>query len=311
MIFIVVLGPFLCGCVISEVDHPAPTLASRTPFADLRARWFHSPGLSGMGVTEIFVGVNNEVFVTSNDLLFRSTDFGVSWSSCDTGRILRSPRDFAVNKAGEIFMVHAGGLARSTDHGRSFTNIRTNVSGVACDQRGNLYAGLGNGTSLSRSPNSGGSWTVSNYRSSAIRSLYVDQQNTLYVTNQDAIVQSTDSGMTWMDLFQAPGTIQVDSSGGIFVFSAGGLSTYAQVQWQSLRISQLEGRRMYDVAIGPRSALCVSTENGVFLSSNTGSSWTYAGPFDGPMQNVAVDQLGYVYTGTTEGVYRSLNPITP
>ena len=239
--------------------------------------------------------------------VFRSTDSGDHWTARNTGL----PRDgygalmvisLAVNPLTPSTLyagTYDNGVFRSTDSGGHWTAINTgrtrsgaNPPGVSCIAINpriptTLYVG---GTDVYRSTDSGNHWTVMNtgLTNHDVRSLAVDPKTPaiLYAgTGFGGVFRSTDSGGHWT----------VMKTG----FPSKGTNT---VKISSLAINPKVPTTLY---AGTCDSSYVTAGGGVFVSTNSGATWTATGLADGAVLSLIIDPR------TPSTLYAAIDKRTP
>jgi uncharacterized repeat protein (TIGR01451 family) len=199
----------------------------------------------------------NVFYAIYNRSVHRSTDGGITWT---TLRAFESQvNSIAVDPAdGNRFYVTVieHGLFRSEDAGQSFTAVAPGdgLWGVGANATAVYYAT--NARRFYRSTDRGQTWTERTPPPQVLTKIIVDRQdaNLIYAHIGPYLIRSTDGGGSWSQ------------------FSIG-LSGYNSA---------------YDVAQLSATHLLAASNNGLFLSSDSGASWTLA--LAGSHRAIAVDR---------------------
>ncbi|HZV12287.1 MAG TPA: T9SS type A sorting domain-containing protein, partial [Candidatus Kapabacteria bacterium] len=188
--------------------------------------------------------------------------------------------------------VYAGtsnnGLYYSTDHGAGWTNIaglgQINITHLATDPAGNLYAEASSGASvLFRSTDGGSSWTLvgsglfngqDEATSFAVNGTY------LYAGKSDGVYLSTDNGSTW----------------------------------NLLHNNAISPSSVSALAVDGKGNVFAATNNGVYISNDSGATWNVINKGLTPAVQapavgcLAINSDDYMFASTPDnGVYRSVN----
>ncbi|MFH0992668.1 MAG: LamG-like jellyroll fold domain-containing protein, partial [bacterium] len=231
------------------------------------------------------------------DGVARSTDGGGSWYHANTGLNQLYTEAMGTNADGHVFAGSQSGIFRSTDEGATWTQATLNLSSgqwpwvfaFAAKSNGYLFAGgqvflNGNYTSaIFRSTDNGANWTQvgTGLTGEAIRTLAINWNGDLFAGATEGtpsfrgiIFRSTDNGVTWTQL-----------------------STFFPAQVRSLVINW------------PNSIFAGTAGSGVYLSTNSGSSWNQVntGLLNTDIRALAIDSSWCVYSGSGGGVFRSID----
>jgi len=237
-------------------------------------------GSDGQGGTNIYAG----------------TEKGSVWTSSDKGKTWRS-----VNiSSGYIYSlsvygsdVYAGtsnsGVYHSTDMGVSWEQINTGlfnpiVLSVAADDK-NIYAGTED-SGVFVSTDSGESWTSRNQglQKICVSALAVIGNNLYAGTSGNGVHISTNNGETWTEtnnglanLVVEALTLNPNNAGGEDIWAATesgiSISTDDGVSWITLN-NELKSALVLSLAVKGKTLLAGTAEEGAWLSTNYGTSWT-------------------------------------
>jgi len=211
------------------------------------------------------------------------------------------------------------GILRSTDGGDNWEFYNNSLSDtliqcLACDSAGNLFAGtLHQG--LFVQPSGQSSWIQTDLAGTAIYSLGVNPEGTIFAGSADTVYRSIDFGQTWESL----PTYLIDRPVICFLFFPGGrifAGTYARgiitsddsgLSWSSNLISQIT-----ILSLGSTALNCVlagTMNQGGLISKDDGLSWDLlSNGFGESAYQFILNSQGYVFcAGIGDGIRRSLN----
>ncbi len=148
------------------------------------------------------------IFMSFENLVYRSTDNGNNWTIVTNGLPNLSCGWFAINSEGDIFLTQYGGplpngikgsICRSIDNGDSWSVVYEDLlemGNIIIDQSGNIHAwSLWTDSVFIRSTNNGSTWTdissgLQKKSFSSISSLVYNQNNKLFVSCDGNIYRS-------------------------------------------------------------------------------------------------------------------------
>ncbi len=231
-----------------------------------------------------------------NQVIFRSTDNGKSWSAAGTG-VTGICTALAISDTNIFAGTSVSGIFLSTNNGTSWSQINnglpTNywVYSLAAfpDEMGgtNLLAGNNRGVYLST--DNGNNWTEADSGLTGIgNNTLAVIGNNLFAGTTSGVFLSTNDGSNWTDVNN-------------------GLSSYSVLDAEALAVS---GTNLY-AAIIPYGDLPYG--NGICLSTDNGTNWTRlcSNPPGGMVTSLAVGKNGTdginFFAGTTNGIFVSTN----
>ena len=159
----------------------------------------------------------SDVFVISDDTLWRSTDFGQTWSSKDDSAGIYpfycNKIVFSKNTNGVIYT--AGGeygyIRKSTNSGTNWLTIRYSLaydyssSSIAVDPSNANVVYVGRSDTLFKTTNGGSSWQHIPFPGTTISSVTFDKSNSniVYVANNLGISKTTNAGTSWSNIYSS------------------------------------------------------------------------------------------------------------
>ncbi len=297
--------------------------------------WAPTNGPSGEIIKALAINFDGHVFAGSwgaNGQIFRSNDNGNSWQQVSNWGSRVSVFSIIVNQNGYLFAGTNGGdgIYRSTDGGDSWhpaNNGITNqsVNGLAANDSGFIVAATDFGVFFS--PDNGLHWTD---RSTGLPASYIlavaaGQNNTWFVgTFGNGVYRSTDNGITWEEKNNGLNhlfinSIVVDPNRNIFLGPETGSEIYRSTDngetWVALDNGLPANEANYILATSiDGTILAAQNFEGVFISYDSGNTWNNfnAGLTNREVRSLVINTSGIAFAGVgSQGVYRTLDPITP
>lgn len=302
---------------------------------------WQSMGLNGIEIWDLVIDKNNTVYVTTNyhnntSKVFRSTTNGISWDTILTLPYTSTPpnpfiKAITVNEAGDVFI---GGInpdiQRSTNQGQTWEPLLDGFT-----SNGDFFAEeffvCPNQTILTGShvrisymlPNSS-TWIPTENTGDHHEGFTINSQGHIFSGSfLGNIYRSTTNGETWEKIstleIEGEGTVVIENiatsiTDSLFVTTLNGLwrSGDNGISWTHVKDDHpLQG----DVTAMPDGSIFITGYNGdspIQKSMDDGESWEYVdiNNLEGSPKVLAKDQQGYLYIGTTNGLYRSSSPLT-
>lgn len=235
-------------------------------------------GLTNETIRSIIVK-GTDVFVGTYDGIFVSKDTASSWTAINKG--LTSTNVWLLYNCGEnIFaQTNDGGLFVSKNNGESWTSasIGGHYALAMYDKGGSIFVGANDG--LFVSADNGLSWKAAGLEGYTIFALAVCDSIIFAGTKEDGVFMSNDDGVSWtavsnglsnkciMSLVVSDTNVYAGTSGdGVFSFVKNDSS------W-TLKSDGISEISVSSFAV-KESNIFASTNNGIFLSSDYGTSWT-------------------------------------
>ncbi len=260
--------------------------------------WSHAGLTDNAMMSTILYTPDGRMFAGNSDNIashvFISSDNGSSWNMNETGFSSTRTTDFAYNKQGKIFV--GSGWARpmhSSTDGINWNGPLWSAAGfsantvciaVAIDSTDKIFVGT-EAQGVLRSTNNGASYSWVGFSGGDVTDIKISPNQDVYVAHDvfsgsgnGALYRSTDGGSSWSsNLMPAHGLTNC-------IFTASKDSIY------------------------------VGTTLGVWISTNSGATWTPLNsglnPGNVVIHTLELGQDGFLYAGTGgAGVYRSVNKI--
>ena len=307
----------LVGLLLASAGHAQSWIAVGPPGGDVRAL-----AADPSHPSRLYLG-------TADGVLYRSEDGGASWQRLNPGFPLRgySLDQIAVARRDVVFVGYwqvqgtGGGVARSTDGGRTFTILKdldhesVRALALAPSNPSVIAVGTLNGVFLSR--DSGRSWKrITQPEQTGLRnieSLAFDPTNprTLYAGTWHLAWKTEDGGASWqpvhrgmkddsdvMSLVAAP-----DGARTVYAGACTGVyrSIEGATQWIHLEGIPHSSQRTRCMAVADDGKLVAAgTTEGLFLSENQGGTWRRVTSKELVINSLLVRPDGTIVLGTEE-----------
>ncbi len=257
------------------------------------------------------------VYSTDTGNIFRSTNEGESWSlsrqGTESGRVLALVADPAHSDL--LYAGTEGGLLRSTDFGSTWVRVpgllpivATSIA-VPQDKLTPARYAFGPGVGIQISRDGGSTWSHSdeNLGGAAITFIAADQSGEpVYAATGSAILRYVErsaswepatSGLTGGDVTSlafdpdSPAILYAGTPGGMFT------STNSGQEWQPMARNARMAPVFVDTHPWIRTRMLASGDQGIFVSTDKGKSWTEAKP-----QGNRIFVHALTYTPTNAGI---------
>ncbi|KAA3659765.1 MAG: hypothetical protein DWQ10_08215 [Calditrichaeota bacterium] len=290
-------------------------------------------GLDSLIVYTVATSPEGTVFVGSDGKIFRSADHGETWQMVASSSV----RDFYFSEFSLGYAtISQDGILQSTDDGRSWERIfikelRDDINSVAFAPNGYVYLGSvhhdESAGGIIKSTDRGTTWERTTYPDTlGAEILIITDTNRILTSGDGGILLSDDDGQTWNESRQGfrihSGEISYAFSSavdpifkdiyvaldldGVYKSTDNG-STWTPFNQMEIDVSRIKMSKngfIFIVREDVRRAYYSSVEGGEWLDLTPDIPdiiVAYGG--------LAIDAVGYIYLGTTQGIYRSEKPI--
>ena len=276
-------------------------------------------------VTELVADTAGIIYAGSlGQGVFYSADNGLTWTPSSDGLASLDIVALAIDRQGRVLAgAWASGIYRSAGAGAPWERIDggaipRNVNAIALDESGAIFAGTSAG-GVFRSHDGGDSWEPGDVglRGLYVKSLLCVNDVILAGTSDEGAFRSTDEGASWSPprsynpnpsiSFDESRTLLVDSCGTYYLFTH--LTFYRSRDrgetWIGARPATYA--YLYCLAIHPNSSLLAGTGDGIWISRDSGYSWSVADTSSAGRIGVAALEVaanGTVFGWTNEGILR-------
>ena len=234
--------------------------------------------------------LNDDLFASVGNNIYRSINNGDNWFLQDSTTFNAGTGRLIVNKQGILF-VSRDTLRRSTDNGKTWTIVQNGLPyGQLQDLRvhsnGDIYLAR-KGDWIYRSSNNGDNWVK----------LTSPTINTPPGLDADAIAFGTGG-----EIYEG------DDGAGFFRSTNNGSS------WEQLS-NGLPNTFVWAIAVNNQGHVFAGmASNGIYRSTNGGVTWdsinTGLSSSSREIYSLLITPSGYIFAGTTGGIYRSVQPVT-
>ena len=291
-------------------------------------------GLAGESIWDIEIDGTGSIYVgVEQGPIYKSTDNGVTWVLKNNGFTSSFGEDIAIYN-NQIYVTTLTGLFKSTNGGDSWFRIAQSIPFLDFDMvsiipNGYIFTSVFNmGTGgLFRSTDQGVTWQATSYIGFGPLDLGINSNGIMFLGNHTAswygIQRSFDLGMNWQWVYPyiAATALEYLNDGSVL---AGELfdplncvlykSTDDGNSW--FNTNTFSGPNEFtDFVLDTNDDIYVSimgTQQGVYLSITSGSSWDFKGLSNVDVICLAIDSSGYVYAGTgSNGIFRMPGRTTP
>ncbi len=273
--------------------------------------------LADSSITSIDFDSKNNLFVLSLGQVFRSSDYGSTWSCVLPGPKYNYTSSLCVDPSNNRTLAGTGlGIQFSSDAGNSWRvithAITMGTNKILVTPDGTTLACSEFGGALYRSRDLGRSWDALPIdRSSWFKGPVLAGHFLFALSSSRGMLRSSDEGSTWNEMNN--GLPPADSSGfyeywGPYSDGEGDVFVY-NGNWSQLFVTTDSGSSWHSSSVEPpdlvvfvsdRKGLIYAGGNGLYKSSDRGSTWQRSsdGLFDSTVYGLAVDSQGLIYAST-------------
>jgi hypothetical protein len=221
------------------------------------------------------VSDGSSVFAAGGNV-YNSTNFGAFWTQCGTISWIYSLAVSGNNVYSGTWENSQPRFYMSTNYGTSWTLTLGYLVYSLATNGNNIYAGTAtDGVFLST--NSGTSWSQAELNNRTILSLAVSGNYVFAGTDNDGVYITTNSGINWTHSTLVNRDVNALAIIGNIVYAGTGQmygvykSTNMGASWS---LSALNNRTVYSLAAYGNNVFAGTSQSGVYVSSNSGTSWT-------------------------------------
>lgn len=289
-------------------------------------------GLDNIGILDILIDDSSNIYVSGEpDIVYKSTDDGISWVTKNNGITVTNGGSLDLDSQGNIYFAAFGGVFKTTDGGGNWSRIAQELSDLEfyfIKVIPNDYIFVSNFNGIYRSTDYGTTWLITDYTYFGAGQIGFNANGVMFAGNGSAswasIYRSTNFGVNWTFsgafppsnfLFPINGDVFAAVSTNPFTFSDIYRSSNDGVSWdrtnsfvtsETIIYRDLELDRNEDFYVIINGAF-----NGVYISINSGVTWSYYGLADKNLFSLAIDSTGYIYAGTSSGIFRTAGRTIP
>ncbi|MCH7974484.1 MAG: T9SS type A sorting domain-containing protein [Bacteroidetes bacterium] len=283
---------------------------------------WQQPATPLSGITSLAENSQGNLFAGNFDGVHISTDGGDNWTQTNLTSGINS---LTIDSQDQIF-AGTSGVFRSTDNGDSWSLFHIlpdslyEVQFFTASPGNQLYAGVwdnsGDRDGVYRSTNSGVSWEKVNQGladSLNLRYITTNSAGDVFAGTEHGLFRTTNNGNDW-HLFGIPGTFIASIS-----FTEG--TVFAETFWEFTRgilfrsldnegiwervNDGIENTIVFDIIEIPSGDLLCGSLNGIFRSTDEGSSWITDALHNNNVNVLNSNSAGQIFAGTDAGIYRS------
>lgn len=266
-------------------------------------------------------GCENMIMIGSHLYgLFHSDDYGISWSSRSSGMAEPFVESVTFDSSGNLFAIAGPVIYKSTDQGLSWITSKSvggssGLSDLGTAPNGTLFATFQRaGISLLRSTDNGVTWDSLRV-SDGLRRIAFSSNNRIFVGDvQGNPIYSDDGGLSWnpVNLLEIEDFSFISETHLLAVGYANTgifLSTNAGLTWNE--VSDVPGNGWLRVlSVDENTIIAGGDLNPIIMSSDQGQTWEALGNVPAQVFDIYVDDSGYVFVATFNGLYKSSQSLT-
>lgn len=259
--------------------------------------------------------------------VYRSTNYGSSWTQLNNGLNDLNVYSLGINASGQIFAgTQSHGIYFSSNSGSSWIHTSLSVSvkvkSIAINSSGHIFAGT-NGSGVYRSTNNGSTW-VSLGTLVDVYSIAIDGNNRIFAgcgSPIKAVYRSTNNGTNWAQVYTADhnfNSIAINNSGTVYSATGnlitdnplGDIIVRSYDGGDTWEVPYTFGTSSYGLVVNSVGHLFLGRYRSVWVSTDRGESWNIHADGlvldSGIVFSYGVNSQGYVYAGQENGyIYRT------
>ncbi len=273
--------------------------------------------------------VNGDIFIGTADPNFArihlSQDNGNTWTQTGLTGLsgwINSVSSIDINSSGYLFASTGAFLYRSTDNGVTWQDVLGPpyccFEATVFNSMNHTLTNAGDTAGILRSEDNGNTWTLFNQGLSSSNIFYdlvINSSEQIFAAKGDGIYRSNNNGEVWSQILSNVGILSIafNSDGHIFGGKLGGIvrSTNNGSSW-ALSINFATSFIWSLLILDDGHIFACSSNEGIFHSTDNGDNWEQLnqGLTNLTVWSLALSPNGYLFAGTEDGIFRSVQPVT-
>ena len=272
------------------------------------------------GITRaIAVSVNGTIFFGNPNGIYRSNDLGVNWELINDGLDFTSVYSLLNLLENIIFVGVNGGVFRSDDEGDIWVGVNSGLPVTviySLDINSNDVLFAGTPESVFISDDMGENWIEANdgLPTGQVKSIDALQNGDVFIAMGRYVYISRNNGISWVKsdsglVGNSVFDLSISNEGKIYLGTAGGvyISVDSAKSWERFDAPSLSGW-ILAIAVDSNGVVYAgSNSKGAIISNDGGKTWweNNNGLYSTVVHSIGVNQRGYVFAGTSSGLFRS------
>jgi photosystem II stability/assembly factor-like uncharacterized protein len=300
-----------------------------------QTEWEHL-GLTSEEIFDIAIDGNGNIYAgVLLGTVYKSTDNGVTWELKNNGLPPAIGEDLEINN-NQIYLATNVGLYKTTDGGDNWFRIAQSIPFTDFDivtviPNGYIFTSVFNMSTggVFRSTNDGATWEPTSFTGFGAIDIGINSNGVMFFGNHTinwfGIFRSFDLGMTWEWLtpYIAASALEYLNDGSVLAGAENGPTNDAGIykttnngnNWFNTNTFNDLFNEFSDFVLDTNDDIYVSvigTQQGVYLSTDSGGSWSFKGLSNVYVNCLSIDSSGYLYAGThLNGIFRTPGRTTP